>query len=553
MKKYGIFAFILSGLLLTATNAFAECGDGTLDNDEQCDGTHFREGKDRCDLWDLKYGMDPVKCDSTCHVDLSACVVVPDCGNGKLETYESCDGNLFLGGRTDCSFWDSKYTSGTVSCNASCGIDFSKCTIDADCGNGKVDNHESCDGDLFSGGKTQCSMWGYGYISGTMKCSASCELDDSGCKKVAGCGNNQLDKGEVCDTKAFGDATCKSLLGEWYDGVLACDDECSAIDTSGCFMVPACGNAQIDRGETCDGDNHNNVTCESIFGKWYAGSLVCKDNCHFDVSGCEVIPGCGNKILDEGESCDGDVSSDVSCASILGKWYDGTVSCDAACGYDTSDCKLMEGCGNGILDYGERCDGILISEGVTCESLLGEWYEGTVECTDGCGYDTSKCTIKAGCGNGIVDDGEDCEDGKFPQGTSLACSDWSEVYGSGNVKCVNCQVNFDNCKAPAEPKCGDGRLDPGEPCDGALFLDNIYSCSGWDSKYVRGNVSCHHCTIDYSECVDKQHAYEKKNDDDDSGCAASPLRGAQSTWAAWLLGLFGVGILLRRRSRKESK
>ena len=54
----------------------------------------------------------------------------PACGNDKLDSGEDCDGSLFVDDKTSCSAWDSKYSSGSVSCNK-CKIDYSGCSTAA--------------------------------------------------------------------------------------------------------------------------------------------------------------------------------------------------------------------------------------------------------------------------------------------------------------------------------------------------------------------------------------------------------------------------------------
>src|SRR5947209_5246490 len=75
-------------------------------------------------------------------------------------------------------------------------------------------------------------------------------------------------------------------------------------------------------------------------------------------------------------------------------------------------------CGNGIVDPGEQCDDGNDVNGDTCDS---------------------NCTTPA-CGNGIVDSGEQCDDGND----------------------VNGDTCDSNCTMPA---CGNGIVDPGEQCD----------------------------------------------------------------------------------------
>ena len=86
----------------------------------------------------------------------------------------------------------------------------------------------------------------------------------------------------------------------------------------------------------------------------------------------------------------------------------------------TATCLTPVGdCGNGVVDPGEQCD------------------DGNTVSGDGC---SSSCRLEV-CGNGILDPGEQCDDGNT--------------------------VSGDGCSATCqrEPRCGDGVVDPGEQCD----------------------------------------------------------------------------------------
>lgn len=80
-----------------------------------------------------------------------------------------------------------------------------------------------------------------------------------------------------------------------------------------------CGNAAIDDGEACDGDELGGATCESE--GFSGGELGCLGDCSFDTQGCTL---CGNGVLEPGEGCDdGDTAPG-----------DG---CDAACEVEACD------------------------------------------------------------------------------------------------------------------------------------------------------------------------------------------------------------------------
>jgi cysteine-rich repeat protein len=77
------------------------------------------------------------------------------------------------------------------------------------------------------------------------------------------------------------------------------------------------------------------------------------------------------------------------------------------------------------------------------------------------------------CGNGVVEDGEACDDGN--------------------------QVDDLTCSADCQSYCGDGVLDEllGEACDGADFGDQTCESLG----YGPGSLACQSCVVDSSGCA----------------------------------------------------
>jgi hypothetical protein len=93
---------------------------------------------------------------------------------------------------------------------------------------------------------------------------------------------------------------------------------------------------------TLVGHDRVGESCES-----YSGGFVdpSPDACHFEPH-CGVprdddggIPTCGNGVIDEGEACDGVVGS-VTCASAtMGLLMHGTVACAPTCQFDLTGCR----------------------------------------------------------------------------------------------------------------------------------------------------------------------------------------------------------------------
>ena len=164
-------------------------------------------------------------------------------------------------------------------------------------------------------------------------------------------------------------------------------------------------------------------------------------------------------------------------------------------------------CGNGVIDWGETCDGDCPTEchddGLLCTEVVLEGDASIctakcvshpiTECIDGDGCCPPGCTPETDsdcsptCGDGIVDPGEvcdgdcptECDDGNpCTRGILVGCPD------NCSAQCLFVEIRTcwfgDGCCPPGcnpnndddcSPTCGDGVLDPGELCDGDCPTD----------------------------------------------------------------------------------
>lgn len=299
---------------------------------------------------------------------------------------------------------------------------------------------------------------------------------------------------------------------------------------SGTLNPPAngyCGDGIIQSGESCDGTNLNGATCSSL--GYTSGSLSCTSDCKFKETNC-VGSGsqCGNDILEPGEECDTTkFESGTSCDNYDSSNPYGTVTCNPQgnvneCTVNTSNCTSTlpsSNCGNDVINNPpEQCDGSAFPLPTTnCTAYSSSYGGGTVSCyapgtTRECMLDTSNCTRKPRtCGNGVIDDGEECDGSNMP---ITSCSAYDPtLYNSGNLSCYapntpnECTYNTTSCSnLNVGESCGNNVLNPypGEECDlvNGLLAFNHTDCNDYYSNTqgisdMTGNLGCITATCDY--------------------------------------------------------
>jgi cysteine-rich repeat protein len=343
--------------------------------------------------------------DGTTCAAVQAVCIVGNCGNGLVDPGEQCD--------------DGNITEGD-GCSANCRIEV--------CGNGIVDPGEVCD-------------------DGNTVDGDGCAHD---CKSTEVCGNGIKDIHEACDDGNTKDgdgcsANCKSTeicgngivdtaVGEVCDDGGTHSGHCSPDCRSGL----GCGNGIVDPGEECD--DGNNVNTDD-----------CRNDC--------VVNRCGDGFVDtvaaHPQACDGAPQAGVGVKTV-------TPTETATCNVDCSPAA----CGDGKLNRTFKPDGVHAEQ---CDN--GGANNDAADCTAGCqvnvcgdgkvnttGVNKEDCDHGANngkpgdtcsttchlvsCGNGVVEQGEECDDGA----------------GNGDTKrCTShCKFNV----------CGDGLTFAGvEQCD----------------------------------------------------------------------------------------
>ena len=321
------------------------------------------------------------------------------------------------------------------------------------CPNGLVEPGEVCDSTDFDGATCQ----DYGFDGGELACSASCDtIFTSGCWS---CGDGVLNPGESCDGTDMGTASCQD--GGYENGNVSCNSDCT-VNYDQCYT---CGNGLIEGAEQCEGADLGGATCQSE--GFLDGSLTCGSDCMFDTSECSM---CGDLIANNGETCDGTDTPSMICQTLGLGYTGGELACTSTCDdYDDSGCWT---CGDGIVNANEECDGADLN-GQDCNTLgLGS---GTLSCFENCTFNLSQCSGAPAeyCGNGVVDNGEECDDGN--RSNNDDCSEFCQII---------------------PPTCGLGGVDAGESCDGTDLNGETCESLGYQTGVLYCGEDCQFRTDD---------------------------------------------------------
>ncbi|MBU1512432.1 IgGFc-binding protein [Myxococcota bacterium] len=150
---------------------FVACGDGRVQDFEDCDG----ENTGGATCWTRGYDLGVLRCTDECTFDEGDCRDLPPqtCGDGVLQAGEYCDGDDL--GEVSCERLG--FSGGRLSC-ADCAFDTEGCHGEPDvCGDGVRQESEACDGDDL--GDATCEF--LGHAPGTLTCAMNCTFDPAGC------------------------------------------------------------------------------------------------------------------------------------------------------------------------------------------------------------------------------------------------------------------------------------------------------------------------------------------------------------------------------------
>lgn len=251
----------------------------------------------------------------------------------------------------------------------------------------------------------------------------------------------------------------------------------------GGFPTPGCGNNMVEPGlgEQCDVGNADSCDGDNC-------SSMCKtEACGNGTVECTEV--CDDGNTNDLDGCKGDCSRfDNVCGDGI---QEGAETCDDsntnACDGCSATCRT-EGCNNGVVECGEECD---------------DGMPGAGTCDDEC-----KIIPPPNCGDGTTDtlEGEECDDNNTNDcdGCSHLCQ--SEGCGNGRTECAETCDDFntdacDGCSPTCQTEtCGNGILDCFETCDdfsaGSLCLPGVCETGEFCTSETAEEQPCISCATD---------------------------------------------------------
>ncbi len=425
----------------------------------------------------------------------NACCVAgagPGCGD------TTCESLVCAADPTCCSgTWSAACAAlGKALCSV-CGAT-PACTADADCDDAVACTVDTCD--LAAGGTCVHTP------------------DDASCDDGNPCTTDACDATTGCTHTAIAGCAACATDSDCDDGVACTVDTCD-VATGTCANTPS--DMACDDGDACNGIE----TCDAVAGCQAGTAVSCDDGISCTNDACDPATGACSHLADDTQCDDGNPCNGTeTCDAAAGCQAGTPVNCDdgVACTVDSCD-PASGGCihtpDDSVCDNGNACDGIEMCDGTQCVTKPGTVpgcgngiLEACEECDDGNNIDhdgcsatclIESCTADAQCDDGNVcttdtcgyvagciysnNDGVSCDDGDACT-TGTTCS--SGQCGGGTS--VVCNDGIDCTTDSCDPVVGcvatenDAACDDGNPCTTNL----CDATSGCLTQNVADGTSC---------------------------------------------------------------
>jgi cysteine-rich repeat protein len=438
------------------------CGNSITDSGEDCDDGNLVDGDG---------------CDADCTV---SCNFTEECDDGNAcNGTEGCTGHRCVPGAaqlpdgTSCG--DGLVCTGALCVPSWCGDGGTAPSTGEECDDGNDVTGDGCDPDCSWSCHTEADCSDLELCSGTELCDTethACEpgipaadgtpclrsIGESGACRVgtcAGldCGDGVVDPDEDCD-----------------DGNTTAGDGCEANCLWSCRTDAECSDLRTCDGiETCDPTEHR-----CLSGTPPPDGTECNRDTNpatreICLGGSCNLSICGDGFLDAVrlEECDdGNAVAGDGCEAT---------TCTFSCGAD-ADCGDEEAC-NGV----ETCDpashacapGAEVAGGTLCTMPGGE--------AGGC---RSGSCVRRACGNGLLDPGEECDDGNLVVGDGCEASCLFSCHAGTDCREVpDDPCSSDSCATiPGGQRCerafSTDACDDGDPCTADDVCDGAGVCRG---------------------------------------------------------------------------
>ncbi len=388
----GLAAFAVM-LGVPATAVLAQCGNGTVDSNEECDPG----GAKHCN-------GDP---------NLRTCTTGAQCGSGVNCYYVNscCKFNCqYVGEGASCSDGDPCTSPDT-------------CNNVGECSGNSVSGNTCDDGSICTTGDTCNNGVCQGTLSLPPQCNDGNPCTDDGCDLEGGCTNTPntaaCNDGQLCTAgDVCSGGTCAgtpTVPPACNDGNSCTTDTCSASGNGG---AGACVNTNLDAvscsdGQFCTtGDTCSNGTCIGtpfVPPSCNDANICTTDSCNPLANG--GTGACSNTnntaSCDDGQYCtENDVCSGGSCGGTPRTCSDDNTCTTDSCNETTNACDYSVVGANGTA-----CDdNNVCTSGTTCNNS-GQCTGGSsINCSDGIACTADTCHPISGCQNIPAEEGRGCLD-----------------------------------------------------------------------------------------------------------------------------------------------